>query len=769
MLALNLYVDASNGANAIGALNNLYNSQPYSTQQGPEPLPQKRPIVLTEFSYHADANVVTAENWGDETTAGWDHCYPGLADNERCKHCPDPGLVEPCSFAYPNVVHDPARGTAYSQYVDGVVTHAKGNGNPILPPQGRANFVAGYCWYSLYDHEAEKEFDPTFYHYGSTTLGMQNWGLLKLRTNAPAPSLVRGGAARALAASLFLLATAGGSDRSVARVLSVPSPYPTIQDAADRASSGDTVAVSPGTYREGIEVYDKSLSIIGIGGAAETVIWPPEAGVRALRIDCDTPQPVELSGLTIRNSSARNIGYGAAFVTAKKATISSCVFLENCAIRSVCNSCPSGAVGAAKVIAELGVRISDCLFIGNRAGVGGAVGLHTNRAEIFGNSFVENIGKAQAGALDLLSPKSRASVPAGIEVKDNAFIDNISPDCDGSAGINGRGGAIFVHADSVLIEHNLFTENLGTYGGAISSWGDNTYTVRHNRFIRNHAPYDDRFGGGISGVGGAIGYYWYEYGSVNILHNTFVDNTVLSGIDFGEMSANAIQHPNARVEGNIFIGGDEGAPALAIWRPPVGWNLFHDLPDSAYYGWNPRPSDIFADPLLRDREHDDLRLREGSPAIDAARPARLDPDSSRADIGALPFLSYWIRIDEVDVARELNAQGGGSARVVLHRGPLDAPRRRHRPLPLRATWLRDGGGATLLAERRISVAELDGAPRLERTLRWRHDLPPGPGRLMIEGGGVDPVFLAGRVEESGAAEGAVGLGAPGGVELTRRR
>jgi len=63
----------------------------------------------------------------------------------------------------------------------------------------------------------------------------------------------------------------------------------------------------------------------------------------------------------------------------------------------------------------------------------------------------------------------------------------------------------------------------------------------------------------------------------------------------------------------------------------------------------------------------------------------------------------------------------------------------------------------------LSVAELESTARIERTLRWRRALPSGPGRLMIEGGGVDPVFVAGRVRERGAD------GRPGTLPARRSR
>lgn len=66
-----------------------------------------------------------------------------------------------------------------------------------------------------------------------------------------------------------------GLSASAASTLTVPGEFPTIQAALNAASSGDTVAVSPGTYPENINFLGKSVSLVGTSGAAQTTLAAP--------------------------------------------------------------------------------------------------------------------------------------------------------------------------------------------------------------------------------------------------------------------------------------------------------------------------------------------------------------------------------------------------------------------------------------------------------------------------------------------------------------
>lgn len=65
-----------------------------------------------------------------------------------------------------------------------------------------------------------------------------------------------------LAVVLFYLPQAASCYQSVNKTILVPEDYPLIQQAIDAAKHGDTIFVSPGTYRENLTI-NKSVSVIG--------------------------------------------------------------------------------------------------------------------------------------------------------------------------------------------------------------------------------------------------------------------------------------------------------------------------------------------------------------------------------------------------------------------------------------------------------------------------------------------------------------------------
>ena len=85
--------------------------------------------------------------------------------------------------------------------------------------------------------------------------------------------------------------------------LEVPNEFPTITAAMGAASEGDTILVSPGTYRENVAV-NKSVAVrASVPGAA--VLLPPDPTDPGFNITADG---ASVSGFAIRGTTARSLG-----------------------------------------------------------------------------------------------------------------------------------------------------------------------------------------------------------------------------------------------------------------------------------------------------------------------------------------------------------------------------------------------------------------------------------------------------------------------------
>lgn len=244
-----------------------------------------------------------------------------------------------------------------------------------------------------------------------------------------------------------------------------------IQACADSAASGDTLLFQPGQYQIELQLTDKSLTLIGQGGAAQVTLTPtPKGGVGKLGLVtsmASTPQAFRAEGLTFREGLNFNHAWGGALSLGgiSEVVIRDCVFSGN----SVLASMEAGAGGGAIGLWDGGdVRVEDCRFVANRTqgyrgsrGQGGAIMANATRLLLRRCQFERN-SSGRGGAIDIWGGASR--------VEECEFLQN-----------GGVDGGALAASGPVTVDHCVFSGNVATntisgpcpecYGGVLSVSG----------------------------------------------------------------------------------------------------------------------------------------------------------------------------------------------------------------------------------------------------------------------------------------------------------
>ncbi|MBX5326617.1 MAG: NosD domain-containing protein [Candidatus Bathyarchaeia archaeon] len=104
----------------------------------------------------------------------------------------------------------------------------------------------------------------------------------------------------------YLQAAWAAVDLAPPHLINVPQDFPTIQEAINNATNGDTIQVNHGTYNENI-IINKTLTLIGKNKTTTTI--NANKNGHAIQI---TANNVTITGFTIKNSSQNQLPIGAA-------------------------------------------------------------------------------------------------------------------------------------------------------------------------------------------------------------------------------------------------------------------------------------------------------------------------------------------------------------------------------------------------------------------------------------------------------------------------
>lgn len=369
-------------------------------------------------------------------------------------------------------------------------------------------------------------------------------------------------------------------------ILTVPDPYPTIQQAIDAASPGDIIQVAPGTYYEHLTV-DKKLTLVG-ENRTTTII----DGKGTDNVVYIIANGVNITGFTIRNRAKHYNGI--------KASGHSGVI--------VTNNIVSSNVHGINILNSLNNIITGNTFFENSiCGI--------SLAYSGGNTIADNNISESAYGIELYA--SNTTYATGNTVSNNSYgiYLNYSSDItvSNNTALHNSYGILAAYSDNIIVDNNIASGS--TYGielyGSISSsvvdnvvsdnpsyaiylvdsngnsvggntvsrndWGISLHNSTGNTIIENQVS-DNTFG--ICPV---------SYSTDNfIYHNNFMDN--IEQVKRDPTSPNDFNTPTPPYQGNYWSDyegedlnsdgiGDTLIPHLAVDFYPLmaPWGIFHDV------------------------------------------------------------------------------------------------------------------------------------------------------------------------------------------------
>ena len=453
-------------------------------------------------------------------------------------------------------------------------------------------------------------------------------------------------------------------------------PYKSIQYAIDQPTTldGDTLLVQFGTYVENVDLSGKTLSLRSQSGPLQTVIDGSavalsEAVRSALVVMNGEGAATSIEGFTLRGghgtSSPPTVGPYRGGVVYVEGTAPSFV---DCVIEGGQNAWLGGGFASWNG----SPRLTDCTLTANVSDFDGG-GAHFEggapvlvRVSVVGNTANARGGGLVGTATALALTDSQVELNGGFSDGPGVFLAGSSADllgCRlfGNGTFDGHGGGLYVDSGSTATLTDCEVSQNEAYdhrGGGLYVGPGGSLDFDGGRLEGNCASQ----GGGAALEGAAV------LSDVRIEGNRA--EPVSSSANGGGVSGG----PQAVLERCVLIGNqvagsgpwpDGGAAfgqllfercTVVANTAPVSGGVAGGaiLRDTIHWGNSPAALDPLAqadycvveggfagtgnlaqDPLLWDAAAGDVHLLLGSPAIDAGDPVgTLDPDGSRADIGA---------------------------------------------------------------------------------------------------------------------------------------
>ncbi|MHC4990181.1 MAG: right-handed parallel beta-helix repeat-containing protein, partial [Planctomycetota bacterium] len=463
-----------------------------------------------------------------------------------------------------------------------------------------------------------------------------------------------------------------------AATLNVPADEPTIQAAIDVAAAGDQIVVAPGVYQETIDFGGKAIVVSSTAGALATTIDASGLDASVVTFANGEGPKSLLEGFTLTGGTGTDTGGsrrgGGIYCSDASPTIRECALVGNTAdlgggmyvtgggpniVRCDFTDNIAGDRGGGLRAGNASTgAIVECLFAGNSAVVGGGMAVaEASTPVIFKAHFLENAAINGAGmANESCAPElllclfelndaenlggGMANINAGVvRLADCTFTQNTAmlgggvgndrshPHLTGCLFVKNnadlRGGGMHVNDGAPMIERCIFGRNTaGGFGGAIGVLAGRP-VIRHTSLAGNTAT----IGGGVSAESSSL---------VELVNCTLHANSALSGGGV-ESNASTVLLTNCIVWANSggAVAGPTAVSHSDVDEPVAGpGNL----------GADPKFADALGPDGLPGTADDDLRLKTGSPCIDAA------DNTARLGMAGLDLGHAARHVDDLTVA-----------------------------------------------------------------------------------------------------------------------